>query len=234
MLRETSMPGCLIELGFITTPDEEQLLNSTNRVDDIARGIYQAFAQYKDRYDKGVSVPYRPTDDDKSEVPTIVPSDYKEEKVPAVAKPATRSTRAAQPRMARTCKAFAVAAKGYVEVIAEPCRQGYVPAAPELSGVEALIREVEVVAQLYTHQCRQTDGHVAITGEIAEDLKSESRCFFNRLSGAIRHIDHEEDYLFAQFQICFLEVRHFTLARAAPAGPEIQDDGFPRSRPTDD
>lgn len=83
VLRETSMPGCLIELGFITTPDEEQLLNSTNRVDDLARGIYQAFAQYKDRYDKGVSVPYRPTDDDKSEVPTIVPSDYKEEKVPA-------------------------------------------------------------------------------------------------------------------------------------------------------
>ena len=29
VLRETSMPGCLIELGFITTPDEEQLLNST-------------------------------------------------------------------------------------------------------------------------------------------------------------------------------------------------------------
>lgn len=104
VLRETSMPGCLIELGFITTPDEEQLLNSTNRVDDIARGIYQAFAQYKDRYDKGVSVPYRPTDDDKSEVPTIVPSAYKEEKVPAVAKPATRSTRAAQPRMAPVFK----------------------------------------------------------------------------------------------------------------------------------
>lgn len=100
VLRETSMPGCLIELGFITTPDEEQLLNSTNRVDDLARGIYQAFAQYKDRYDKGVSVPYRPTDDDKSEVPTIVPSDYKEEKASAVAKPATRLTRAAQPRMA--------------------------------------------------------------------------------------------------------------------------------------
>lgn len=100
VLRETSMPGCLIELGFITTPDEEQLLNSTNRVDDIARGIYQAFAQYKDRYDKGVSVPYRPTDDNKAEVPTIVPSDYKEEKTLAVAKPATRSTRAAQLRTA--------------------------------------------------------------------------------------------------------------------------------------
>lgn len=98
VLRETSMPGCLIELGFITTPDEEQLLNSANRVDDIARGIYQAFAQYKDRYDKGVTVPYRPTDDDKAEMPTIVPADYKEEKTPAATKPATRSTRVAEPR----------------------------------------------------------------------------------------------------------------------------------------
>ncbi len=43
VLRETSMPGCLIELGFITTPDEEELLNSTNRVDDIARGIFHGF-----------------------------------------------------------------------------------------------------------------------------------------------------------------------------------------------
>ena len=98
VLRETSMPGCLIELGFITTPDEEQLLNSANRVDDIARGIYQAFAQYKDRYDKGVTVPYRPTDDDKAGVRTIVPADYKEEKTPAATKPATRSTRVAEPR----------------------------------------------------------------------------------------------------------------------------------------
>mgnify|MGYP002518185539 FL=1 len=90
VLRETSMPSCLIELGFITTPDEEQLLNSANRVDDIARGIYQAFVQYKEKYDKGVSVPYRPTGDDKVEVPSIVPSDYREEKSPVVVQTATR------------------------------------------------------------------------------------------------------------------------------------------------
>ena len=98
VLRETSMPGCLIELGFITTPDEEALLNTASRVDDIARSIYQAFAQYKDKYDKGVTVPYRPADDDKAEVPTIVPADYKEEKTLAATKPATRSTRVAEPR----------------------------------------------------------------------------------------------------------------------------------------
>ena len=91
VLRETSMPGCLIELGFITTPDEEALLNTASRVDDIARSIYQAFAQYKDKYDKGVSVPYRPTGDDATDVPSIVPSDFKEEKASVVAKPTTRA-----------------------------------------------------------------------------------------------------------------------------------------------
>ena len=91
VLRETSMPGCLIELGFITTPDEEALLNTASRVDDIARSIYQAFAQYKDKYDKGVSVPYRPTGDDATDVPSIVPSDFKEDKASVVVQPNTRA-----------------------------------------------------------------------------------------------------------------------------------------------
>ena len=91
VLRETSMPGCLIELGFITTPDEETLLNTASRVDDIARSIYQAFAQYKDKYDKGVSVPYRPTGDDATDVPSIVPSDFKEDKASVVVQPTTRA-----------------------------------------------------------------------------------------------------------------------------------------------
>lgn len=73
VLRETSMPGCLIELGFITTPDEERLLNNDSRVDDIARGIYEAFAKYKNKYDKSVSVPYRAKDSEEVNLPKIVP-----------------------------------------------------------------------------------------------------------------------------------------------------------------
>ena len=73
VLRETSMPGCLIELGFITTPDEERLLNNDSRVDDIARGIYEAFEKYKNKYDKSVSVPYRAKDSEKVNIPKIVP-----------------------------------------------------------------------------------------------------------------------------------------------------------------
>lgn len=73
VLRETSMPGCLIELGFITTPDEERLLNNDSRVDDIARGIYEAFAKYKNKYDRSVSVPYCAKDSEDVNIPKIVP-----------------------------------------------------------------------------------------------------------------------------------------------------------------
>lgn len=73
VLRETSMPSCLIELGFITTPDEERLLNNDSRVDDIARGIYEAFAKYKNKYDRSFSVPYRAKDSEDVNLPKIVP-----------------------------------------------------------------------------------------------------------------------------------------------------------------
>lgn len=46
VLRETSMPSCLIELGFISTPDEEQFLHSESGVEKLGRGIYQAFVDY--------------------------------------------------------------------------------------------------------------------------------------------------------------------------------------------
>lgn len=84
VLRETSMPGCLIELGFITTPDEERLLNNDNRVDDIARGIYEAFAKYKNKYDKSVSVPYRASDSEEVNLPKIVPDQEPAPKTRAV------------------------------------------------------------------------------------------------------------------------------------------------------
>ena len=91
VLRETSMPGCLIELGFITTPDEERLLNDKNKVDDIAKGIYEAFSNYKNKYDKSVSVPYRASERRVSAVPTIVPDSYKEkETAPAKLIPAMK------------------------------------------------------------------------------------------------------------------------------------------------
>lgn len=63
VLRLTSMPACLIELGYISTPSEEQLLNNQQQIDNIARGIYNAFVEYKNKYDTGMTVPYKPMSD---------------------------------------------------------------------------------------------------------------------------------------------------------------------------
>ena len=92
VLRETSMPSCLIELGFITTPDEERLLNDNAKVDDIAKGIYEAFAKYKNKYDRSVSVPYRAANRQESTLPKIVPDSYKAAPAAKKAVPAAKKT----------------------------------------------------------------------------------------------------------------------------------------------
>lgn len=51
VLRLTSMPACLLELGFISTPDEEAFMASDEAVEKYARGMYNAFVQYKNKYD---------------------------------------------------------------------------------------------------------------------------------------------------------------------------------------
>ena len=47
VLRATSMPSVLVELGYISTPDEETYLNSKKGVDALSQSIYNAFAEYK-------------------------------------------------------------------------------------------------------------------------------------------------------------------------------------------
>lgn len=61
VLRETSMPSCLIELGYISTLEEERLLNEEGTVNNMALGIYQAFAAYKKKYDHSASALTPPT-----------------------------------------------------------------------------------------------------------------------------------------------------------------------------
>ena len=79
VLRETSMPSCLIELGFISTPDEEQFLNSSAGVSQLGRGIYQAFVDYKRKYDTNVSVPYKAEPQQEVKIPSVVPETVKQE-----------------------------------------------------------------------------------------------------------------------------------------------------------
>lgn len=47
VLRESSMPSCLIELGFISNPEEERQLNDPIIQEQMAIGIYKAFQSYR-------------------------------------------------------------------------------------------------------------------------------------------------------------------------------------------
>ena len=104
VLRETSMPSCLIELGFITTPSEEAFLASQDNIEKIGKGIYEAFVAYRKKFDKSFTVPFKPADEEERKVeheerqrvkPTepdtlsnpVAPDEKKHERVPQEEKP---------------------------------------------------------------------------------------------------------------------------------------------------
>ena len=104
VLRETSMPSCLIELGFITTPSEEAFLASQDNIEKIGKGIYEAFVEYRKKFDKSFTVPFKPADEGERKVeheerqrvkPTepdtlsnpVAPDEKKHERVPQEEKP---------------------------------------------------------------------------------------------------------------------------------------------------
>lgn len=89
VLRLTSMPNCLLELGFISTPDEEDFLNDDASVALYVKGVYNAFMKYRQRYGNDISVPYKPIKEEPT-IPQVVPSDYRK---PAADNPAPRKSK---------------------------------------------------------------------------------------------------------------------------------------------
>ena len=100
VLRLTSMPACLVELGFITTADEEALLNDRNRLDQMAVGIYNAFVEYKNKNYNGISVPYRTDSPMLPETPAQEPANTAEtqDDVSARQKPEQRTVAETTPQ----------------------------------------------------------------------------------------------------------------------------------------
>ena len=78
VLRLTSMPSCLLELGFISTPDEEDCLNADGPVPLYGQGGFNAFMKYREHYDSNISVPYKPIKDEPV-IPQVVPPSYQNE-----------------------------------------------------------------------------------------------------------------------------------------------------------
>jgi N-acetylmuramoyl-L-alanine amidase len=52
VLKATSMPSVLIELGFISNKEEEQYMRSEAGQNQLAKSVYTAFTKYKGEYDR--------------------------------------------------------------------------------------------------------------------------------------------------------------------------------------
>ena len=86
VLRETTMPGVLVELGYISTPDEERYLLSEAGTDALARSIYQAFVSYKGQnigtVSKGKATATAPKPQPKAQEKTVEPETKADEDKP--------------------------------------------------------------------------------------------------------------------------------------------------------
>ena len=97
VLRLTSMPACLIELGFISTRDEERYMNTSLATDQYARGIFNAFAAYRKKFSGGnITVPYLP--EPKPQEVVKPKEEVKADTVKAVVKPEPVQQTAVQPK----------------------------------------------------------------------------------------------------------------------------------------
>lgn len=88
VLKASAMPSILVELGFISTPEEERYLNSESGASTMANGIYRAFLNYKREHEirlTGVSK-------------TIVPAEKEEETAPMIAQVQKNTKKTAAPK----------------------------------------------------------------------------------------------------------------------------------------
>ena len=101
VLRLSSMPGCLIELGFISTRDEEQYMNSKAAEEAYARGIFNAFLAYRKKHGGNITIPFQAEPEEKEVViPQIVPQ--KEVKEVKEVKPEKEKKKETQEEPAKT------------------------------------------------------------------------------------------------------------------------------------
>ncbi len=138
VLRNTSMPSVLTELGFITTPSEEEYLNSEKGITEMSRSIYNGFLAFRRQYDKTAhtlppdlpakveeSKPHlSTTPENKDEVAVVpvptVPTERKVETPEAKPQPAAKETKPAAKESKPAAKESKPAAKESKPAAKEP------------------------------------------------------------------------------------------------------------------
>ena len=142
VLRLSSMPGCLVELGFISTRDEEQYMNSSRAEEQYARGLFNAFLAYWKKHDKSVTIPFRPEPKGQTvDIPKIVPQQE--------AKPARAENRKRQSKteVAQQPVAAEQANQNVASVSASELRVPEAIRRPDLDEQSELLQEPQPVEQ---------------------------------------------------------------------------------------
>ncbi len=78
VLKHTSMPGVLVELGYISNPEEEIYLSQEKSQKELAQAIYSAFLAYKANYEKKNNIAF---DDSKKEEANLSKEENKNAKI---------------------------------------------------------------------------------------------------------------------------------------------------------
>lgn len=112
VLKASAMPSILVELGFISTPEEERYLNTEEGANSMAKGIYYAFLNYKREHEirlTGASKTIIPIEQEESSSSEIVQVQQDTERIDStpvqqeliaenVSRPASTGTRATSKR----------------------------------------------------------------------------------------------------------------------------------------
>ena len=88
VLKASAMPSILVELGFISNPEEERYLNSEAGTTTLANGIFRAFLSYKREHE------IRMTGSSRTLLPEDTDADRVEEEIPA--SPVSKNTETKQ------------------------------------------------------------------------------------------------------------------------------------------
>ena len=89
VLKASAMPSILVELGFISTPEEERYLNSEAGANTMAKGIYHAFLNYKREQEirlTGASKTVIPAEEPSTNAPEIAQAQKDSEEVDSTPK----------------------------------------------------------------------------------------------------------------------------------------------------
>lgn len=97
VLKASAMPSILVELGFISNPEEERYLNSEAGTTSLANGIYRAFLAYKREHEIRLTGSSRTIVPENTPIVTDTPDTPSREKVETPSQTVQKQTNTAAP-----------------------------------------------------------------------------------------------------------------------------------------